>query len=169
MGSDGVSQTGGKTVSRMSVSSASQLALLRRWADLLDRAFLIPGTGIRFGLDAVIGLVPGIGDLASPIFTGVLLITGLRMRVPVVVQARMVLNAGLDMLIGLVPILGDIADIFWKANVRNLSLLERHARPGVPPGRGDYIFVFLCLGVIVLVALVPIMLFAWLVWRLLSA
>jgi hypothetical protein len=153
---------------RVSVSDSSRLVLLRRWADLLDRAFLIPGTGIRFGLDAVIGLVPGIGDLASPIFTGVLLLTGLRMRVPVVVQARMVLNAGLDMLIGLVPLLGDIADIAWKANVRNLALLERHATPGAPPRRSDYIFVFVCLGLVLLVALVPIMLFAWLVWRLLS-
>jgi hypothetical protein len=150
------------------VSDSARLVLLRRWADLLDRAFRIPGTGIRFGLDAVIGLVPGIGDLASPIFTGLLLITGLRMRVPVVVQARMVLNAGLDMLIGLVPILGDIADIAWKANVRNLALLERHARPGVLPRRSDYIFVFLCLGLVLLVALVPIALFAWVVWRLSS-
>jgi hypothetical protein len=153
----------------VSASDASRLALLRRWADLLDRAFLIPGTGIRFGLDAVIGLVPGLGDLASPIFTGALLITGLRMHVPMVVQARMVVNAGLDMLIGLVPILGDIADIAWKANVRNLALLERHAQPGVRPRRGDYIFVFLCLGFVLLVALVPIILFGWLLWRLSSA
>ena len=76
------------------------------------------------------GSIPGIGDLASPVYTALILIEGLRLRVPAVVQARMVLNAALDMLIGLVPLLGDIADVAWKANLRNLALLERHAHPG---------------------------------------
>jgi len=84
------------------------------------------------------------------------------MRLPVVVQARMVLNAAFDMLIGLVPILGDLADIGWKANLRNLALLERHARPGVPPGRGDYLFVWVWLAVLVLIAITPIVLIIWL-------
>lgn len=146
-------------------SNDARLALLRRWAVLLDEAFAIPGTGIRFGLDAFLGLVPGIGDLASPIFTGLLLVTGLRMRLPVVVQARMVLNAGLDMLIGLVPLLGDLADIAWKANVRNLALLERHVRPGVPPSRGDYLFVFIAIGLVMLIMMLPVALLVWLLWK----
>lgn len=145
-----------------SSSDRSSVALLRRWAVLLDSAFEIPGTNIRFGLDAVLGLVPGIGDLASPIFTGLLLVTGLKMRLPLIVQARMVLNAAIDMLIGLVPILGDAADIAWKANLRNLALLERHARPGVRPARGDYVFVLLCLALIALIAIVPLALVIWL-------
>ena len=139
---------------------------LRRWAYLLDSAFEIPGLHIRFGLDALLGLVPGIGDLASPIFTGLLLLTGFRMRLPAVVQARMVLNAALDMLIGLVPILGDLADIAWKANLRNLALLERHARPGVAPTRGDYLFVLVCLGLVASIAILPVVLIIWLLWRL---
>ena len=157
--------TTSKTYASVSSSNDARLALLRRWAVLLDEAFAIPGTGIRFGLDAVLGLVPGIGDLASPIFTGLLLVTGLRMRLPVVVQARMVLNAGIDMLIGLVPLLGDLADIAWKANVRNLALLERHARPGVAPARGDYIFVFVAIGLVMFIMLVPFALLVWLLWR----
>jgi Domain of unknown function (DUF4112) len=143
----------------------SNLDLLRRWAVLLDSAFIIPGTNVSLGLDAILGLVPGIGDLASPVYTGLLLVTGLRMRLPIVVQARMVLNAAIDMLIGLVPIIGDVADIAWKANLRNLALLERHARPGIPPARGDYIFVFLCIALVASIAIIPIALLVWLLWR----
>ena len=142
-----------------------QLDLLRRWAVLLDSRFRVPGTSIRFGLDALIGLVPGIGDLSAPVFAAFLLATGFRMRLPAVVQARMVLNAALDMFLGLVPLLGDIADIAWKANLRNMALLERYARPGVRPGRGDYVFVFVCLGLVILIALVPVVLLIWLLTR----
>ena len=142
-----------------------RLASLRRWAFLLDSLFRIPGTSVRFGLDGIVGLIPGIGDIASPAYTGLILLEALRLRVPAVVQARMVLNAGIDMAIGLVPLLGDIADIAWKANTRNLALLERHARPGTPPSRGDYLFVYLCLGLVALIALVPMLIIAWLLYR----
>jgi hypothetical protein len=141
------------------------LDALRRWAVLLDSAFRIPGTSIRFGLDAIVGLIPGIGDLSTPAFAALLLVQAVRMRLPLVVQGRMVLNAGFDMLIGLVPILGDIVDIGWKANLRNLALLERHARPGVPPARGDYLFVTICLAVLALIAITPVVLLVWLLSR----
>ncbi len=138
------------------------LDALRRWAVLLDSAFRIPGTGIRFGLDAIIGLIPGLGDISTPAFAGLLLMQAVRMRLPVVVQARMVLNAAFDMLIGLVPILGDLADIGWKANLKNLALLERHARPGIPPARGDYLFVWIFLAFLALIAVAPLVLIVWL-------
>ena len=150
----------------------SHLVFLRRWAVLLDSAFAVPGTPVRFGLDAIIGLVPGVGDLATPFYTGLLLVTGLRMRLPLVVQARMVMNAGLDMLIGLVPVAGDLVDIAWKANLRNLELLERHATPGVAPTRGDAWFVAIGVGLIALVillALIPIVLVLWVVAALLRS
>ena len=117
------------------------LELLRRWAVILDSMFKVPGTNIRFGVDAIVGLVPGLGDMVAPVFTIAVLGTALKKRVPAVVMARMVLNAGIDMLIGLVPILGDLADIAWKADLRNVALLERHARPGVAPSSSDYAFV----------------------------
>jgi hypothetical protein len=146
-------------------SAPPNLDLLRRWAVLLDSVFRVPGTRFRFGLDAIIGLVPGIGDLSAPVFAVMILATGFRMRVPAIVQARMVLNAAVDMLIGFVPILGDIADVAWKANLRNLALLERHALPGVPPTRGDYIFVLVCIGLVILIALVPVIVILWLLWK----
>jgi hypothetical protein len=147
------------------LDSSRTLDTLRRWAILLDSAFRVPGTSIRFGLDAIFGLVPGLGDLASPIYTSLILLEGLRRRLPAVVQARMVLNAAIDMGIGLVPLLGDIADVAWKANLRNLALLERHARPGVAPTGADYAFVFVALGLVLLVALVPVAIIIWLLWR----
>ena len=132
----------------------TRLALLRRWAVLLDSAFVIPGIGVRFGLDALLGLVPGIGDLTTPVFTVLLLGTGLRMRVPAVVLARMAMNAGIDALVGLVPVAGDIVDVGWKANLRNLELLERHAVPGTPASRADAWFVAAGVALMVLVAAV---------------
>jgi uncharacterized protein DUF4112 len=143
-------------------SRAMRLDSLRRWAVILDSLFQVPGTSIRFGLDAIVGLIPGLGDMASPIYTALILLEGLRRRVPAVVQARMVLNAALDMGIGLVPLLGDVADVAWKANLRNLALLERHARPGTPPSAGDYVFVALCIAAVALIAIVPVALIIWL-------
>lgn len=134
---------------------------LRRWAVLLDSAFPVPGTRIRFGLDSVIGLVPGIGDLSSPVFTALILLQAARRRLPRVVQARMVLNAAIDMLLGLVPVAGDLADVAWKANLRNMALLERHTHPGARPGRSDYLFVVACLVVLAAVAVAPIVLLLW--------
>jgi hypothetical protein len=147
---------------------ATTLDALRRYAVLLDSQFRVPGTNIRFGLDAIVGLIPGIGDISTPVFAGLLLLQGVRMRLPLVVQSRMVLNAVLDMLLGFVPILGDIADIGFKANLRNLALLERHARRGVPPSRSDYIFVTVCLIALAFVTIAPIVVVVWLLaqWKL---
>ena len=143
----------------------TDLDALRRWATLLDSAFRVPGTRIRFGLDAIIGLIPGLGDLSAPVFAAVLLATGFKRRLPAIVQVRMVLNAGFDMLLGLVPFLGDLVDVAWKANLRNLALLERHATPGVPPSRSDYVFVILCVIVLSFLALAPLLLLAYVLLR----
>jgi hypothetical protein len=109
--------------------------------------------------------VPGLGDVASPLFTALVLLEGLRRRVPAIVQARMVLNAAIDMAVGLVPVLGDLTDIALKANLRNVALLERHARPGVLPRPADYAFVFVCLALVVLIAALPILILVWLFTR----
>lgn len=141
------------------------LDALRRWAVLLDSAFRVPGTPIRFGVDAIVGLIPGIGDISTPAFAALILVQAVRMRLPLVVQARMVLNAAIDMVLGLVPLLGDLVDVAWKANLRNLALLERHARPGVPPARSDYLFVWVGIALLAIIALAPIVLLSWLLSR----
>lgn len=149
----------------MKAPDPRQLESLRRWAVLLDSYFRVPGTQIRFGIDALIGLVPGLGDLSAPLFAAVLIVTGFRMRIPAIVQARIVLNAAIDMVLGLVPFLGDLVDIAWKANLRNLALLERHARPGVPPEPGDYIFVILCVLLLAAITVTPILLLIYVLSR----
>jgi len=134
------------------------LQWLRSWAHLLDARFRIPGTSIRFGIDPILAIIPGLGDLASPIFTVALLAQGLHQRVPAVILTRMALNALFDAFIGAVPLAGPVADIFWRANTRNLALLERHARPSQPPRRGDYLFVFAIAAVFGMLVLVPVLL-----------
>ena len=138
------------------------LELLRRWARIFDSAFRIPGTRITFGLDPIIGLIPGIGDLSSPIFSLFIIWHAAKLRVPRVVIARMVLNALIDGLVGAIPVVGDLFDFAWKASAWNLALLERHAMPGTPARRSDWIFVALCVGVVVAVALIPLVLAVWL-------
>ena len=105
---------------RTSAAQSRMHDALRRWAVLLDSQFRVPGTRFRFGLDAILGLIPGLGDITTPAFSAMLLVQAVRMRLPFVVQALMVANAALDMLLGLVPIVGDLVDIGWKANLRNL-------------------------------------------------
>lgn len=138
------------------------LAWLRRWADLLDSRFVVPGTNIRFGLDPILSLVPVVGDLASPIFAVILLVYGLHRRVPRVVLARMILNALIDAVIGAVPIAGTVGDVFFRANQMNLALLERHERSGTPPTSGDYAFVFGLAAAFGLIMVIPLVLALWL-------
>jgi Domain of unknown function (DUF4112) len=142
------------------------LAALRRWARLFDSAFRIPGTRVSFGLDPLIGLIPGLGDLMSPALTLLILWHAAAMRVPKIVLVRMVVNAVLDAGIGAVPLVGDLFDFAWKANEANLKLLERHAIAGARATSGDWLFVGLCLLVVVAAAFVPLIVILWIGRRL---
>ncbi|MBI2835551.1 MAG: DUF4112 domain-containing protein [Acidobacteria bacterium] len=137
-------------------TSGERLDLIRRWAHLLDDRFRIPGTRIRFGLDPVLGLIPGLGDLITPVFNALLLVQGFTMRIPKIVQLRMLLNVALDAALGALPVVGDLFDLSWKANVRNLALIERHAGTGQPATRGDWLFVLTILGGIAFLMILPI-------------
>jgi len=138
------------------------LDLLRRWARIFDSAFRVPGTQFRFGIDPILGLVPGVGDLASPILSMFMVWHGARLRVPKIVLARMVLNALIDAVAGVIPVVGDLFDFGWKATAWNLALLERHAMPGQRATTGDYAFVIVCLVVLGAAAILPILLLVWL-------
>lgn len=147
----------------MTPPSDPALKALRKWATLLDAAFRVPGTTFRFGLDAIIGLIPGAGDIGTTFFSVMILLHSVRLRIPKVVIGRMLLNSALDMLAGTVPLIGDLFDAGYKANLRNMALLERHAHPGVPPSRSDYVFVGVAIGILVLIAIVPILILMTLV------
>ncbi|MBW8895865.1 MAG: DUF4112 domain-containing protein [Acidobacteria bacterium] len=149
----------------MHESHARTLAALRKWSVLLDSAFRIPGTSLTFGLDPILGLIPGLGDLTSPFFAALLLLHAVRMRIPRIVQLRMLINSAIDLLVGIIPVAGDLFDFGWKANVRNLALLERHAHPGSEPTTGDWVFVLSIVGVLAAIAIVPLLVTAWLLSR----
>jgi hypothetical protein len=109
----------------------AQLERLKALSRLLDSAFTIPGTQYRFGLDAIIGLVPGLGDAVSAVFSGYLVLQASRMGAPKSVVTRMIGNVAVDTLVGWIPLLGDLFDVAWKSNLRNMALLEEHVRhPG---------------------------------------
>jgi hypothetical protein len=145
-----------------------RLKALKYFARLLDSAFVLPGTDIRLGLDPLLGLVPGLGDLASPLFTVVLLWQSRDLGIPRVVRLRMIFNVAIDALVGLMPIAGDIFDVAWKANNRNIALLERHAYEVRRPTAGDWLFVTGLIALLVVVAAVPLLLTGWLMSGLLS-
>jgi hypothetical protein len=98
----------------------------RALARLLDSAGTVPGTNIRFGADALIGLIPGLGDVAGAVLSGYIVLVATRLGAPPSVVARMLLNIGVDTLVGSVPVLGDLFDVAWKSNQMNVALLERH-------------------------------------------
>jgi hypothetical protein len=133
------------------------LDLLRRMARLFDAAFRVPGTNITFGIDPLIGLIPGLGDMASPMLTIGILWQAASLRVPKIVLVRMVLNALIDAVLGMLPVAGDLFDFAWKSNEWNMALLERHAMPGRTATSGDYLFVILCVLVVAAAALLPLL------------
>jgi Domain of unknown function (DUF4112) len=107
------------------------LERVRVLARVLDELVTVPGTRIRVGLDAIVGLIPGVGDVVAGLVGAYALVIANRLGAPPSVLARMVGNVLLDMLVGSVPILGDLFDVAWKANRRNYDLLRAYlAAPG---------------------------------------
>jgi hypothetical protein len=111
---------------RQPTTSGTNITVLRQLARLLDAAVRVPGTNIRFGLDAVLGLIPGAGDIAGGLLSTFIILQAAKLGAPRSVLARMVMNVGVDSIVGAVPILGDLFDVGWKSNLRNTELLERY-------------------------------------------
>jgi hypothetical protein len=101
------------------------LERLRLVAQLFDRAFAIPGTRFRFGVDALFGLIPGLGDIAGGLVAVYALRVARNLRAPPEIQLHMLTNIALDALVGMIPVLGDLFDFAFKAQTRNLALLDR--------------------------------------------
>lgn len=123
--------------------SSRSLASLSRFASWLDAGIRVPGTRLRFGLDPIIGLIPGAGDAAGAVLAGWIFVEAVRMGASRATLTRIAGNVILDACIGAVPLLGDIFDFAWKANLRNIALLERHLAAPVRAERADRIFVVL--------------------------
>jgi len=129
---------------------------------ILDDFLKIPGTSIRFGLDGIIGLIPGIGDLIGGIASCIIIAAAWMRGVPYVTIARMVANVGIEVAVGSIPVLGDMFDIAWRANRRNYALLAGSLTNPRKHTIQSWIFLTgLCLLLAVL-TLLPMLLLAWL-------
>jgi hypothetical protein len=151
------------------VDAQQRLNSLRKLQHLLDNAFRVPGTSLRFGWDPIIGAVPWVGDVLAALVSCAIVVQAHQMRVPRVVQARMLINTAIDVLIGCVPMVGDVADVFWKSNAKNFSLLERHAAEPQPATSGDRLFVAGIVLAVLALAVIPLVMMYVLVQLLVGA
>jgi hypothetical protein len=144
----------------------------RTLARALDTAIGIPGTPIRIGLDAILGLIPGAGDVVAAALSGYIVLAAVRAGAPPLVILRMLGNVGIDTLIGSVPVIGDIFDVAYKSNIRNVELLERYsAQPATVVKRSRWLGALVVIVILLLlVGIATVALFlAQLVWRLLTS
>jgi len=114
---------------------ATRARNVRVLARFLDSSIPVPGTSWKFGFDAVVGLIPVVGDLIGAVLSGYIVLEAARAEVPTLTLARMLVNVGVEVLVGAVPALGDLFDAAWKANMRNVALLERHLAVSAAPAR----------------------------------
>lgn len=144
-------------------TSNQQFKGLDKLAKLMDAQFTIPGTNIRFGLDALIGLIPGVGDLSTFAISGYMLFIMAKNGASGFVLTRMVLNVLADAIIGAVPILGDIFDVAFKANIRNMRLMNQYYKEAKHRGSAWKVIVpVLIILFLIIIAII------WVVYKLLA-
>lgn len=147
-GTDGAGQAGSVGSLPGTPGENAPSARVRRvdaLARVLDRAFRIPGTDIRIGLDGVIGLIPGVGDAAGAALSAGIVIAAIRAGASRSVLGRMVANVAFDTALGTIPVVGDLFDFAWKANARNAALLRSFLEDPAPTRKASA-------GVVALVA-----------------
>jgi hypothetical protein len=134
-------------------TSSPSFAAVSKFAYWLDAGIRVPGTHLRFGLDPILGLIPGAGDAAGAVLAGWILVEAIRLGASRATVIRIAGNVALDAVVGAVPLLGDIFDFAWKANLRNVALLERHLVAPDRAQRADRSFVWLVIFGVLAMAL----------------
>lgn len=146
---------------------------LERLSWLLDDLIRIPGLNWRFGLDALVGLIPGFGDTATSLASFYILVSAVRYGVPKVTILRMALNIGIDYALGSLPLVGDVFDAFWKSNHMNVDLLRKRATVSAGEARqgkvSDWLFVGLVILVLIALALGAAALSIYLLWLIVNS
>ena len=135
----------------------------------LDGLFRVQGTGWRFGLDALIGLIPNVGDTLTFLPSLYILFAGVRYGVPKITLLRMAFNLGLDYAVGSVPFIGDAFDFVWKANQQNMDLIRARASGHGKGKTSDYVFVFGLIGLLLLTLIGSIFLSGYILWWVLTS
>ncbi len=128
---------------------------------VLDTWFRVPGTQIRFGLDGIIGFVPGVGDFLAGGASCIIVLAAFFRGVPLVTVARMVANLGVEVVVGIVPFVGNLFDIGWRANRRNYALLERSLSTGRRDTWRDWMYMGLLGLLLMAMAMLPFLLLLW--------
>ncbi len=135
---------------------------LQRLEFLLDEAFRVPGTNIRFGLDGIIGLVPGLGDVVAGLLSLIIPLAAWIRGIPYVALMRMAANIGIGVLVGSIPFFGDIFDVAWKANRRNYQLMRRHLGEPRRHTWRDWTFLLLLAASLGVLFAIPLVVLVWL-------
>jgi len=157
-----LSANSGRAEQTQRSTDAPYLAIARMIATLLDTAFYLPGTRIRVGLDPIVGLIPGFGDALANILGSSLMFLGAQLGLPRIVLIHMALNLFVNAVIGSIPGIGDLFSFWFKSNMKNLALLERHApRAGRVSTTADWIFVT---GLILLMLSLLVLLMLSTIW-----
>ncbi len=130
----------------------ADLVALRKFSILMDEAVGVPGTSFRFGLDPLLGLVPGVGDVISALLSAWIVAGALRHRVPMLKITRMVFNILVDLVIGEIPILGDLFDLAFEENVMNMRILMQYRNRRLPPRKASEIAAVLVVIVLIILA-----------------
>jgi uncharacterized protein DUF4112 len=148
------------------VDAERRIAFMTR---IFDNLIEVPGTGRRFGVDPIIGLIPVVGDIAGAVASFWIIGEAAKFKLPPIVLARMIVYASLDMLLGAIPLIGNVLDFFSKANERNLALFRRHASDPDASTADTRLF-FIGLGALFLgLAWLTLELFQWLLGALIRA
>ena len=137
---------------------------LDQLAFYLDDLFRIPGVGWRFGLDAIIGLIPNVGDTLTSFASFYILVAGVRYGVPKITLLRMAFNIAVDYLVGSIPVIGDAFDFVWKANKMNMNLIRTRAAGHGTGKMSDYIFVFGLIFLLIAILIGSIIVSAYLIY-----
>lgn len=144
--------------------NAAALRHVQVLAKLMDAQFRVPGTNFRFGLDGLIGLIPGAGDVSTLAVSGYMLFVMAQNGASGYVMARMVVNVLLDAFIGSIPLLGDLFDFAFKSNLRNLRLMQEHYVEGRHGGSAARVIVPVMIFLVLVVAVL-----VWLAWKVAAA
>ena len=157
-------QTPNSANSGKAAKTERQLQSLDRLAWLLDSSIRIPGTNRTIGLDGIIGLLPGVGDVISGVLSGYIVVKALLMGLPIFVIARMVMNIMLEGIVGVIPVVGDLFDFIFKANRRNVRLMQTYLQSPEDTSERSFMSVIVFLMVLFFVFLLSV----WMIFKVLG-